>query len=61
MIAFLVWIGATWARRERLRRAARWSSDTARQARTAGAFGPTGVTLAAFLGVVALAGPRWGN
>jgi len=61
VIAFLAWIGATWARRERLRRAARWSSDTARQARGAGRFGPTGVTLAAFLGVVALAGPRWGN
>ena len=61
VIAFLVWIGATWARRERLRRAARWSSETARQARGAGRFGPTGVTLAAFLGVVALAGPRWGN
>ncbi|HKE89327.1 MAG TPA: VWA domain-containing protein [Gemmatimonadales bacterium] len=61
VIAFLIWIGATWARRERLRRAARWSSDTARQARGAGRFGPTGVTLAAFLGVVALAGPRWGN
>lgn len=61
IIAFLAWIGATWARRERLRRAARWSSETARQARGAGPFGPTGVTLAAFLGVVALAGPRWGN
>jgi Ca-activated chloride channel homolog len=61
VIGFLVWIGATWARRERLRRAARWSADTARQARTAGRFGPTGITLAAFLGVVALAGPRWGN
>ena len=61
VIAFLAWIGATWARRERLRRAARWSSETARQARGAGRFGPTGVTLAAFFGVVALAGPRWGN
>jgi Ca-activated chloride channel homolog len=61
VIAFLVWIGATWVRRERLRRAARWSLETARQARAAGRFGPTGVTLAAFLGVVALAGPRWGN
>ena len=61
VIGFLVWIGATWARRERLRRAARWSAETARQARGAGRFGPTGITLAAFLGVVALAGPRWGN
>ncbi len=61
VIAFLVWIGATWARRERLRRAIRWSTETARQARAAGPFGPTGVTVAAFLGVVALAGPRWGN
>ena len=61
VIGFLVWIGATWARRERLRRAARWSAETARQARAAGRFGPTGITLAAFLGVVALAGPRWGN
>lgn len=61
VIGFLVWIGATWARRERLRRAARWSAETARQARGAGRFGPTGITLAAFLGVVALAGPRSGN
>jgi Ca-activated chloride channel family protein len=61
VIGFLVWIGATWARRERLRRAARWSAETARQARGAGRFGPSGITLAAFLGVVALAGPRWGN
>jgi Ca-activated chloride channel family protein len=61
VIGFLVWIGATWARRERLRRAARWSAETARQARGAGRFGPTGITLATFLGVVALAGPRWGN
>jgi len=57
----LVWFVAAWARRVRVRRAASWSADTARRARDAGRFGPTGVSLAAFLSVVALAGPRWGE
>jgi Ca-activated chloride channel homolog len=61
VIGGVVWFAAAWARRVRLQRAARWSPDTARLARNAGPFGPTGVSVAAFLGVVALAGPRWGQ
>lgn len=61
LIGGVVWFAAAWARRVRLRRAARWSLEAARLARGAGPFGPTGVSLAAFLGVVALAGPRWGQ
>lgn len=61
VIGGLVWFVAAWARRVRVRRAASWSADTARRARDAGRFGPTGVSLAAFLSVVALAGPRWGE
>jgi Ca-activated chloride channel family protein len=61
VIGGVAWFTAAWARRVRLQRAARWSPETARAARTAGPLGPTGVSLAAFLGVVALAGPRWGQ
>jgi Ca-activated chloride channel family protein len=61
VIGGVVWFAAAWARRVRLQRAGRWSPDTARLARNAGPFGPTGVSVAAFLGVVALAGPRWGQ
>ena len=61
VIGGAVWFAAAWARRVRLRRAARWSPETARLARGGGRFGPTGMSLAAFLGVVALAGPRWGE
>jgi Ca-activated chloride channel family protein len=61
MIGGLVWFVAAWARRVRIRRAASWSAETARRARDAGRFGPTGVSMAAFLSVVALAGPRWGE
>ena len=60
VIGGIVWFVAAWARRVRLRRAARWSAETARRARSAGRFGPTAVAAAAFLSVVALAGPRWG-
>ena len=60
VIGGIVWFVAAWARRVRLRRAARWSAETARRARNAGRFGPTAVAAAAFLSVVALAGPRWG-
>jgi Ca-activated chloride channel family protein len=61
VIGGFVWFVAAWARRVRLRRAARWSPATARVARDAGRFGPTSVSVAAFLGAVALAGPRWGE
>lgn len=61
VIGGVAWFTAAWARRVRTRRAARWSPDAAALARNAGPFGPTGVSLAAFLGVVALAGPRWGH
>jgi Ca-activated chloride channel family protein len=60
LIGGVVWFAAAWARRVRLRRAAQWSPDTVTQARAAGRFGPTSLSLAAFCGTVALAGPRWG-
>ncbi len=56
-----VWFTGAWARRARMSRAARWSSEAAAVARKAGRFGPTAVSFAAFLGTVALAGPRWGE
>src|SRR2546426_5805878 len=56
-----VWFGAAWARRARVRRAALWSQETVRAALAAGRLGPTALAIAAFLGVVALAGPRWGE
>src|SRR5437899_11753221 len=56
-----VWFGAAWARRARIRRAALWSEETVRAALAAGRLGPTALSLSAFLGVVALAGPRWGQ
>ena len=56
-----VWFGAAWARRVRVRRAAAWTADTARAARAAGHWSPTGLSVAAFLGALALAGPRWGE
>src|SRR5213595_707122 len=48
-------------RRARVRRAALWSQETVRAALAAGPLGPTALSIAAFLGVVALAGPRWGE
>jgi len=56
-----VWFAAAWARRVRIRRAALWSEETVRRALGAGRLGPTALAVAAFLGVVALAGPRWGQ
>jgi len=56
-----VWFGAAWARRARVRRAALWSEETVRAALAAGRLGPTALSISAFLGVVALAGPRWGE
>src|SRR5258708_32223217 len=56
-----VWFAAAWARRVRLRRAALWAEETVRRAIASGRLGPTALALAAFLGVVALAGPRWGE
>jgi Ca-activated chloride channel homolog len=61
LIGGAVWFAAAWARRVRLRRAALWSQETVRQAVAAGRLGPTALAVAAFLGVVALAGPRWGE
>jgi Ca-activated chloride channel family protein len=61
LVGGAVWFGAAWARRARIRRAALWSEDTVRAALGAGRLGPTALSVAAFLGVVALAGPRWGE
>jgi Ca-activated chloride channel family protein len=61
LIGGVVWFAAAWARRVRLSRATRWSPEAARLAQGAGPLGPTGLSVAAFLGVVALAGPRWGQ
>src|SRR5256886_17135198 len=61
LVAGAAWFGAAWARRVRVRRAARWSQEAVRTALGAGRFGPTALSLAAFLGVAALAGPRWGE
>ncbi|HYU91831.1 MAG TPA: VWA domain-containing protein, partial [Gemmatimonadales bacterium] len=61
LIGGAVWFAAAWARRVRIRRAALWSQETVRQAVAAGRLGPTALAIAAFLGVVALAGPRWGE
>ncbi len=61
LVGGAVWFAAAWARRVRIRRAALWSDETERQARGAGRLGPTALSLSAFLGVVGLAGPRWGE
>ena len=61
LIGGAVWFAAAWARRVRIRRAALWSEETVRRALGAGRLGPTALSVAAFLGVVALAGPRWGE
>src|SRR5258705_3177325 len=61
LVAVAVWFAAAWARRERIRRAAAWSEQTARIARAAGRFGSGSLGLAAGLAAVALAGPRWGE
>jgi len=56
-----MWFTAAWARRVRVRRAARWSSETGRTARLVGRGGPTALAISGFLATVALAGPRWGE
>jgi len=61
LVGGAVWFAAAWARRVRIRRAALWSEETVRRALGAGRFGPTALAVAAVLGVVALAGPRWGE
>jgi Ca-activated chloride channel family protein len=61
VVAVAVWLGAAWARRVRLRRAALWSEQTAAMARNAGRGGPSMIAAAACLATVALAGPRWGQ
>jgi len=61
LVGGAAWFGAAWARRVRIRRASLWSEATAALARGAGRGGPTTLAVAAFLGTVALAGPRWGQ
>jgi len=63
VIGAAAWFAAAWARRVRIRRAAAWSSETARIARAAGGgrLGPATLGLAVCLASVALAGPRWGE
>jgi Ca-activated chloride channel family protein len=61
LVGGAVWFAAAWARRVRIRRAGLWSEETVRRAIGSGRFGPTALSVAAFLGVVALAGPRWGE
>src|SRR5438552_16875804 len=61
LVGGAVWFAAAWARRVRIWRAALWSQETVRQAVAAGRLGPTALAVAALLGVVALAGPRWGE
>ncbi len=61
LVGGAVWFAAAWARRARIRRAALWSEETVRRALAAGRLGPTALSISAFLGVVALAGPRWGE
>ena len=56
-----IWFAAAWARRVRIRRALRWSAETGRTARAAGRLVPTALSVAAFLGTIALSGPRWGE
>ncbi len=61
LLVAAVWFAAAWARRARIRRAAAWSEQTARIARSAGRLGSGTLGLAAGLAAVALAGPRWGE
>jgi Ca-activated chloride channel family protein len=61
IVGVAVWLAAAWARRVRVQRAGRWSPETAARARAAGRFGPSTLGLAALMGTVALAGPRWGE
>lgn len=61
LVGGAAWFAAAWARRVRIRRAALWSEQTVRAALGAGRLGPTALSISAFLGVVALAGPRWGE
>jgi Ca-activated chloride channel family protein len=61
LVGGAVWFAAAWARRVRIRRAALWSEETVRRAIASGRLGPTALSVAAFLGVVALSGPRWGE
>lgn len=61
LVALVTVLLSLWARRSRVRRAERWSSELARAARRVGRFGPRVLSLAAGLATVALAGPRWGR
>ncbi len=61
VVATAAYVGGTWARRARIRRAARWSVISAIGARAAGRWSPAALAAAAFFASVALAGPRWGE
>ena len=61
VVAVATYLGAAWARRVRVGRAARWSSETAARARAAGRRTPAALGLAAAAAGIALAGPRWGE
>lgn len=61
VVALVAVLLSLWARRARIQRAQRWSSELGAQARRVGRFGPLGLSLATFLATVALAGPRWGH
>ncbi len=61
IVALLAVLLSLWARRARIQRAQRWSAELGLQARRVGRLGPLGLSLATFLAMVALAGPRWGR
>ncbi|HUL68763.1 MAG TPA: VWA domain-containing protein [Gemmatimonadales bacterium] len=61
VLAGAVGAGALWARSRRIRRAARWSSDLALQAKRGGLTGPILLGLAGLVAGIALAGPRGGR
>lgn len=52
---------AFWARRARVKRALRWSSDLGSRAARTGRLGPVVAAAVVFLGGLGLAGPRWGR
>lgn len=52
---------ASWARRARVRHAARWSAGLAERARRVNRWGAVPLGLAALVALIGLAGPRWGR
>jgi len=61
VLAAAAYGGGVWARRARIRRAARWSAVTALVARSAGRWSPAALAASVLCSGVALAGPRWGE